>query len=172
MLSCRRKRLNAACASRLELRIRISRRGGGSVRCSGSRARVQPRDFFPPTPPSTTPHMGCFQSSSFISALCMLLGVWIRSVSPSSPCSPDDRITSHPVELVGSDHNPSCSRASGSGWRDHPFSRRVSAPGVDPRSPPARIRRSRRVQLRWKGVKSLSHRWSVGVGLSHRVMPP
>ena len=29
-------------------------------------------------------------------------GVWIRSVSPSLPCSPDDRITSHPVELVGS----------------------------------------------------------------------
>ena len=74
--------------------------------------------------------MGCFRSSSFISALCLLLGVWIRSVSPSLPCSPDDRITSHPVELVGSDHNPSCSRASGSGWRDHPFSRRVSARGL------------------------------------------
>ena len=57
-------------------------------------------------------------------------GVWIRSVSPSLPCSPDDRITSHPVELVGSDHNPSYSRASGSGWRDHPFSRRVSARGL------------------------------------------
>ena len=28
------------------------------------------------------------------------------------------------------------------------------SPGVDPRSPPARIRRSRRVQLRWSGVKS------------------
>ena len=38
------------------------------------------------------------------------------------------------------------------------------SPGVDPRSPPARIRRSRRVQLRWRGVKSLSHRWSAGVG--------
>src|SRR5208337_5121319 len=75
------------------------------------------------------PHMGCFQSSSIISALCMLLSVWIRSVSPSLPCSHDDRITSHPVELVGSDHNPSCLRASGSGWRDHPFSRRVSARG-------------------------------------------
>jgi len=74
------------------------------------------------------PHTGCFQSSLFISALWMLLGVWI-SVSPSLPCSPDDRITSHPVELVGSDHNPSCSRASGSDWRDHPFSRRVSARG-------------------------------------------
>ena len=58
--------------------------------------------------------------------------------------------------LVGSHHNPSCSRASGSGWRDHPFSRRVSARG-DPRSPPARIRRSRRVQLRWNGVKPSSH---------------
>ena len=108
------------------------------------------------------PHMGCFQSSSFISALCMLLGVWIRSVSPSLPCSPDDRITSHPVELVGSDHNPSCSRASGSGLRDHPFSRRVSARGVNPRSPPARIRRSRRVQLRWNGlvIKPLLECWS------------
>ena len=29
--------------------------------------------------------------------------------------------------LWGSDHNPSCSRASGSGWRDHPVKRRVSA---------------------------------------------
>src|SRR5208282_2363712 len=39
----------------IELRIRTSRRGGGSARCSGSRARVQPRNFFQPTPPSTTP---------------------------------------------------------------------------------------------------------------------
>ena len=38
-----------------ELRIRISRRGGGSARCSGSRARVEPRNFFPHTPPSTIP---------------------------------------------------------------------------------------------------------------------
>ena len=29
--------------------------------------------------------------------------------------------------LWGSDHNPSCSRASGSGWRDHPVKRRASA---------------------------------------------
>ena len=35
--------------------IRISRRDGGSARCSGSRVRVQPRSFFPHTPPSTTP---------------------------------------------------------------------------------------------------------------------
>ena len=62
--------------------------------------------------------------------------VWIRSVSPSLPCSPDDRITSHPVELVGSDHNPSCSRASGSGWRDHPVKRRVSAKGKRGHRPP------------------------------------
>ncbi len=39
----------------IELRIRTSRRGGGSARCSGSRARVQPRNFFQPTPPCTTP---------------------------------------------------------------------------------------------------------------------
>jgi hypothetical protein len=38
----------------IEPRIRFSRRGGGSARCSGSRARVQPRNFFPRTPPSTT----------------------------------------------------------------------------------------------------------------------
>jgi putative transposase len=36
-------------------RIRISRRDGGSARCSGSRVRAQPRSFFPHTPPSTTP---------------------------------------------------------------------------------------------------------------------
>ena len=69
------------------------------------------------------------QAHSFRHCACSLC-VWIRSVSPSFPCSPDDRITSHPVELVGSGHNPSCSRVSGSGWRDHPFSRRVSARGL------------------------------------------
>ncbi len=37
------------------LRIRISRRGGGGERCSASRARGQPRNFFPHTPLSTTP---------------------------------------------------------------------------------------------------------------------
>src|SRR5690348_5540482 len=36
-------------------KIRISRRGDGSEICSGSRARVQLRDFFPYTPPPTTP---------------------------------------------------------------------------------------------------------------------
>ena len=55
---------------------------------------------------------------SFILALRISFCVWIRSVSPSFACSLDGRITSHPVELGrGSDHNPSCSRASGSGWR-------------------------------------------------------
>ena len=39
----------------IELRIRISQRGGGSARCSGSKARVQPRGFFPLMPPSTIP---------------------------------------------------------------------------------------------------------------------
>ena len=38
----------------IEQRIRISRRGGGNARCSGSRGRGQPRNFFPHTPPSTT----------------------------------------------------------------------------------------------------------------------
>ena len=111
-----------------------------SLRSSGSGVRPKRRSRLQPATATTKrsklrpllypapPHMGCVQSSSIISALCMLL-VWIRSVSPSLPCSPDDRITSHPVELVGSDQNPSCSRVSGSGWRDHPFSRRVSAQG-------------------------------------------
>jgi hypothetical protein len=35
-------------------RIRISRRGGGSARCSGSRARVHPRNSCHRMPPSTT----------------------------------------------------------------------------------------------------------------------
>ncbi len=38
---------------------------------------------------------------SFILALRISFGVWIRSVSPSFACSLDGRITSHPVELVG-----------------------------------------------------------------------
>jgi putative transposase len=37
----------------IERRIRISRRGGGSARCSGSRARVQPRNSCQRMPPST-----------------------------------------------------------------------------------------------------------------------
>ena len=82
-----------------------------------------------------------------------------RRVSPSLPCSPNDRITSHPVELVGSDHNPSCSRASGSGWRDHPFSRRVSARGlIRGRRPPG-------------SGEAVAFSFA-GVGLSYRVMPP
>src|SRR5271169_4625107 len=44
--------MSAGDGRTIELRIHISRRGGGSARCSGSRARVQPRNFFPPTPPS------------------------------------------------------------------------------------------------------------------------
>src|SRR5271166_2704450 len=39
--------MSAGDGRTIELRIRISRRGGGSARCSGSRARVQPRNFFP-----------------------------------------------------------------------------------------------------------------------------
>src|SRR5271167_777743 len=38
--------MNAVDGRTIELRIRISRRGGESARCSGSRARVQPRNFF------------------------------------------------------------------------------------------------------------------------------
>ena len=36
-------------------RTRINQRGGGSARCSGSRARVQPRNSCQRMPPSTTP---------------------------------------------------------------------------------------------------------------------
>jgi putative transposase len=39
-------------------RIRISRPVEGSARCSGLRASDRLRDFFRPTPLSTTPHMG------------------------------------------------------------------------------------------------------------------
>ncbi len=48
--------------------------------------------------------LGCLTWSlprSFILALRISFGVWIRSVSPSFACSLDGRITSHPVELVG-----------------------------------------------------------------------
>ena len=56
---------------------------------------------------------------------------------------------------------------SASGPRDHPFSRVFQPMEVDPRSPPARIRRSCRVQLRWNGVKSLAFAGD-RVGFSHR----
>jgi hypothetical protein len=47
--------MSAGDGRTIEPRIRISRRDGGSARCSGSRVRVQPRSVFPHTPPSTTP---------------------------------------------------------------------------------------------------------------------
>ena len=47
--------MSAGDGRTIERRIRISQPGGGSARCSGSRVRVQPRSFFPHTPPSTTP---------------------------------------------------------------------------------------------------------------------
>ena len=47
--------MSAGDGRTIELRIRISRRGGESARCSRSRARGLPRNFFPHTPPSTTP---------------------------------------------------------------------------------------------------------------------
>ena len=55
--------MSAGDGRTIALRIRISRRGGGSARCSGSRAPVQPSDFFPPTPPSTTPSTSSVISS-------------------------------------------------------------------------------------------------------------
>jgi len=57
----------------IELRIRISRRGGGNARCSGSRARGQPRNFFPHTPPSTTPSTSNATSSPLARTACFAL---------------------------------------------------------------------------------------------------
>ena len=92
--------------------------------------------------------MGCIQSSSIISALRLLLGVWIRSVSPYS-MQPDDRVASHPVELVArtiilmlEGIGPGLAGPSF-------FAACLSARGLSAGSPPARIRRSRRVRLRW-----------------------
>ena len=47
--------MSAGDGRTIERRIRISRRGGGSARCSGSRVRVRRRNFSPRTPRSTTP---------------------------------------------------------------------------------------------------------------------
>ena len=46
--------MSAGDGRTIEQRIRISRRGGGSARCSGSRARVQPRDSCQRMQQSTT----------------------------------------------------------------------------------------------------------------------
>ena len=46
--------MSAGDGRTIERRIRISQRGGGSARCSGSRARVQPRNSCQRMPPSTT----------------------------------------------------------------------------------------------------------------------
>ena len=47
--------MSAGDGRTIELRIRISRRDGGSARCSGSNRPDQPKSFFPHMPPSTTP---------------------------------------------------------------------------------------------------------------------
>ena len=46
--------MSAGDGRTIERRIRISQPGGGSARCSGSRARVQPRNSCHRLPPSTT----------------------------------------------------------------------------------------------------------------------
>ena len=46
--------MNAGDGKTIERRIRINQRGGGSARCSGSRARVRPRNSCQRMPPSTT----------------------------------------------------------------------------------------------------------------------
>ena len=62
----------------IEPRIRISRRGGGNARCSVSRARGQPRNFFPRTPPSTTPSTLNATSSPPPPTACFALRRWPR----------------------------------------------------------------------------------------------
>jgi len=47
------------------------------------------------------PSHGVFQVKLVHFRICLVLDIRIRSVSPSSLCSHDDRITSHPVELRG-----------------------------------------------------------------------
>ncbi len=89
------------------------------------------------------------QGVIFISAFRVLLWVWIRSVSPFFRHAALMAASPHIRSSLSSDHNPSCSRASGSGWRDHPVERHVSAKGKH-RSPPARIRRSQySASLEW-----------------------
>jgi putative transposase len=46
--------MSAGDGKTIERRIRISQRGGGSASCTGSRARVQPRNSCHRMPPSTT----------------------------------------------------------------------------------------------------------------------
>ncbi len=70
--------MSAGDGRTIELRIRISRRGGGSARWSGSRACGQPRDFFPHTPPSTTPSMFNAISSQLKRTACFALTRWPR----------------------------------------------------------------------------------------------
>lgn len=62
-------------------------------------------------------------------------------LSPISHAVHDDRITSHPVGASASNHDPSCSRASGSEEWDHP-SERAYFSHNKARSPLARIRRA------------------------------
>jgi hypothetical protein len=122
------------------------------------------------------PHMGYARSSVFFSRSCCRSMTWIRGRARSHhaatrTASPHIRSgVSHP------DHNPSCSRASGSEGRDHPFWRHVSAMGLDSRSPPARIRRAGRDPVRritsGLGRLCLFGGMSQPWGLTHGRRPP
>ena len=50
-----------------------------------------------------------FSSQAYSFYCCMLLGGWIRRLSPSLPCSPNDRITSHRSSLWARTIIPRCS---------------------------------------------------------------
>ena len=78
-----------------EPRIRIIRRGGGGARCCGSRARGQPRNFSPHTPPFTTPSMFNAISSRLKRIACFALTRWPRG-GPQSR-RPDDSEGANPV---------------------------------------------------------------------------
>jgi hypothetical protein len=122
------------------------------------------------------PHMGLFPSSWTISALGALLWRLDPRREPVFRHAALTAASPHIRSSLGSDHNPSCSRASGSGWRDHPVKRRLSAKErIRGHRPPGS---GEAVAFSFAGmgssqtVKSWSRRCRVGAGLSHRVMPP
>jgi hypothetical protein len=67
----------------IERRIRVSQRGGGSARCSGSRALVQPRNSCQRMPPSTTSSTSNAISPQPKRTASFALWRWTRGGPPS-----------------------------------------------------------------------------------------
>src|SRR5580693_5977995 len=98
--------MSAGNGRTIERRIRISRRDGGSARCSGSRVRVRRRNFSPHTPPSTTPLTLNAISPRPKRITCFALRLWTRggrrSQRPDCSLRRQTFALAHPASILTS----------------------------------------------------------------------